>query len=237
MKAKSPLSSRFSHLATAGLVAGSLLATKPAANAQGYVGQYGGTVSILEGTGNGVPNGATVSGTINYNLSQFAWNSTYDAFIDPYATETETINGTTTSFTGLEAEVILNAPDYNGNPSDTLYLSWGNGYNDGIGTTEPAILSGGDTLLNIQTLANLGLTEAVSYGPNDYHDNSFTVGSDASGVNQAGGTLITFQVEATPEPGTLALGGLGAAALAAAKLRSRIKQTHARKPVGLNVGM
>ena len=212
MKAKSSLSPRLASLATGLLIAGS-----PAAHSQGVVTvNYGGTVSELWGSGNGVANGSVVTGTITYNPSQMAWSSAIDEYVDPYATITETINGTTTTFTGLGAFDSVNSPDSHGNLSDDLFFSWGLNNNDALAITDPVgTISGGDTVANIQTLVNLGLTEAVNYAGGPYYDNSFAVGSDASGANYGGGTLTTFNVVTTPEPSSVALATLGGAGLLA----------------------
>jgi len=227
MKAKSPLSSRFSNLATAGLVAGSLLAASPAAKGQSVINAnetFGwSTIFTVADDASVFYPGATGTGTLTLNpstLSQVAGANIWDATAS--ISYNVAYNGNSIAYNYSDLQIVF-APG-----SDGISIAW-NGMADDLAfnLTNPSNLPG---QAGIQA-------DLLSIANGEYATTIQSSLSDAAGVYGGQGPVTSFQMEATPEPGTLALGGLGAAALAAARLRSRIKQPCALKTVGLNAGM
>jgi hypothetical protein len=220
---------------TQGLLAGSaimmgVLNPSPA-KAQGVVNanetiDFSAVANQVYGTGNGFPNGSVITGSITlnpYNLLLLAGNSTGGAkYSSSTALVSETINGNTSTYQGIQIVVLPNTSDINNTPADYLGFTWGPNYNDVIGINDPVGAAGGSSLNSFQTMVTLGLAGAI---PVD-GDNGIGTGYDASGNNGIGGSLTSFQLDpvSTPEPSTIAMGTLGAAGLLALRRMRGIKK-------------
>lgn len=250
MKRKS-LSSRLTKLATAGVLAGSLLGASPAAKGQGVVNSpqvvpttgtigWSGTVNELFGTGNGVTLGESANGSVPFNANNLlliAGNGSTSGtsfYRDTTDSLTTTVGGITTTTTGFEFGISYESIDYNNTPADILSVSWGYNFSaNAIDLYYPLSAASDTSLTSVEQLLESGLAGALTY--ND--DATFNVGYDNSGMNGGQGNLSTFGIVSTPEPSAWALGGLGGVALAASRLRRNFKRHGAQKVVALPSGM
>lgn len=233
MKGK-PLSSRFSHLAAAGLAAGSLVVGSPSANGQGVVNAnetFDWSTTFVLGSGSGTVfyPGAVASGTITLNPATIIPDTHNWGGDDVTGTVTYdvTYNGATIPYTYSDLDIAF-APNA-GYGRSLLSIEW-NGTSDGI-TMASSVSSNPDTPAGIQ--AQLNLLATGDFTSQDVSAELY----DSTWQNWGSGSVNEFQAVATPEPGTLALGVLGGAALAVVRLRRSLKGHGAQKTIGLNTGM
>jgi hypothetical protein len=172
---------------------------------------FTGTVTELIGTGNGVPNGALVSGAISFNEFDFAIStgngstSVTSEYEDPQGSVNISINGNVTTFQGLELTVVNNGMDVDGNPADGFSFGWGPGTHDNVFIYYPTATEADSSLASAWSMDAMGLTGSLPVNG----DAAFDVNFDSSGADGAYGPLATYNATAVPEPSALALGILG----------------------------
>jgi len=207
-------------------VGAALLAPLPSATGQGMVNvNFGGQVGTTFGTGNGIANNSTVNGTVDFNLYNLLLidgngsTSQASAYRDTNATIGNIIAGNTQTFQGLWVDVFNNVLDPNNQSADGFGLSWGPSFLDQVDIYYPDNTISNTSINSFETMLNKGMNGSLS----SVGDTIFFVGFDDNG-NGAQGNLSTFQVVATPEPSTIAMGTLGAAGLLALRRMRGIKK-------------
>ena len=183
-------------LATGILLAVPIFEAKAQSSNQSITIHFGGTVNQIYGTGNGIPIGAMVNGSLTAIPANFALiagnGSTTGAseFSDLNATISVTVNGTTTTFQGLQASVLNNTIDNStfAVSADAFALSWGPNGADGISVYYPNTTVANSSLTSLLTMMNMGLSGALTYTD----DATITVGADSTGMNGVSAPLSTF---------------------------------------------
>jgi hypothetical protein len=198
-------------LVAAGLVAGTLVAHAQSALPQAW----GGSVSAVEGNGNGYTNAENLAGILSINSSNFSYNSEVGGFMNTNASVTVTAGGQPATYKYLALGLQIGGNDSHGKPQDILTITWAHNYTDLVNgvniitVTFPDGTYNANTMSNIQSSLQAGLSNTVSYS--DSYDNYFWI-SDDSGCNYVKGNLSTFGPMVSPAPSpSLALFGTNVA--------------------------
>jgi hypothetical protein len=153
---------------------------------------WAGTVNAFFGTGNGVPDGAAVSGSITYNPANFvqisASNPGFAGYDNATAYVTVDVSSSISSSQGISAWVYVDSQDFS-NPSvpcDSLLIAWGPGDEDGFNICS--------SLGTITGVSASGITCGQWWANNLSNPLDIVFVADIESGNGVEGTLSSFTV-------------------------------------------
>jgi len=154
---------------------------------------FSGTVSHIVGTGSGITNGSTVSGTVAFDPSKDVpiFGDGVSSYVtNASATATVDINGTVSTFQGIEEGVSLEGTDASGQGilSDRLSISWGADYVNGLSIDVPAGTFGAPYASEVSTADPRWWADRLPYPM----DASIAVGFEYLPVNGAVAPLLIY---------------------------------------------